>query len=314
VKTLALLAAAVLWNDPGPVRSLDLANGPGGRSGAPQPPYVFNTAEASGTSPKVIVTDSNKRKWTIKFGPEVKSETFATRIVWAAGFFAEPAYYVPQGRIESPGSLGRAEPFIKNGQFEDARFELRDNMAIHYLPGSTWSLEDVEQSPEGGMLKALIALLANWDIKPENFAIVDVNGTRHYAITDWGATMGRAEDFSGRSKWDCASYARDSERFVQDVQNGFVVLNYAGKQRHVVTRGIRVEHAKKLADRLGKVTDTQLRAALHASGATPDEIACFVPALRKRINQLATAVQVSPEGDVIRSRKVTTKTTEIKPQ
>ena len=309
MKTLILLSAAVLWNDPGPVSSLDLAAGAGGRDLAPKAPFVFNSEEAGGTSPKIIVTDANRRKWTVKFGPEVKAETFATRIVWAAGFFAEPSYYVPQGQIESVGKLTRAEPFVKNGQFRDARFELRDNMTIRYLPGSQWFFEDVRDSPEAGMLKALIALLGNWDMKRENFSVVDVQGTQRYVITDWGASMGRAEDITGRSKWDCRLYARDSDKFVQDVQNGFVILNYAGKERLTITEGVAVEHAQKLAGRLGKLSDEQIRSALVAAGATPEEVSCFAPAFRKRVGQLAAAGQVTPEGEIIRSRKEIRKTT-----
>jgi hypothetical protein len=313
VKTLLLLAASVLWTDPGSIQSLDLAGGPGGRAGAPKPPFVFNSEDPGGTSPKIIVTDGNRRKWTVKFGPEVKAETFATRIVWAAGFFAEPDYYVPNGRIESVGKLTRAAAFVDNGHFRDARFELRDNMSIHYLPGRKWSFDDVKDSPEAGMLKALVALLGNWDIKAENFAIIEANGTERYAITDWGATMGRAEDITGRSKWNCSAYSKDSDQFVQDVENGFVVLNYAGKERHIINQGVHVEDAKRLAGLLSKLTDQQLRSALQVSGATPEEVSCFAPAFRKRVGQLATAGQVSPQGEVIRSRKVTKKTIEVQP-
>lgn len=309
VKTLFLLAAAVLWTDKGPVQSLDLAGGPGGQAGAPRAPFVFSSEELGGTSPKIIVTDANRKKWTVKFGPEVKSESFAIRIVWASGFFAEPTYFVPEGQIDSVGQLHRAAPFVQNGNFRDARFELRDNMKIHYLPGEKWSFADIKETPESGMLKALIALLANWDIKAENFAVVEADGKQQYAITDWGATMGRAEDITGRSKWDCKLYAKDSDTFVQEVENGFVILNYAGKEQHTVMEGIRVEDAKRLGDRLNKLTDRQLRSALEASGATPDEVACYLPAFRKRVTQLVALGQRTSGGEVIRSRKAITKTT-----
>jgi hypothetical protein len=303
VKTLILLAAAVLWTDTGAIESLDLAGGPGGRDGAPKAPFVFNSEEMGGTSAKIIVTDANRRKWTVKFGPEVKAETFVSRIVWASGFFAEPAYFVPEGQVDSVGKLGRASAFVKDGRFTDGRFELRDNMVYHYLPGKKWSFDQMKDSPEAGMLKALVALVGNWDIKPDNFAVVETNGTQRYAISDWGASMGRADDITGRSKWDCSLYAKDSDKFVQAVENGFVVLNYSGKQRHTITQGVRVEHVKQLADRLGKLSDEQLRSALVASGATPDEVSCFLPAFKKRLGQMATAGSVTPNGEIIRSRK-----------
>ena len=37
---------------------------------------------------------------------------------------------------------------------------------------------------------------------------------------------------------------------------------------------------------LGRITDTQLRAGLRASGATPDETECFTRAVRARIDEL----------------------------
>ena len=36
----------------------------------------------------------------------------------------------------------------------------------------------------------------------------------------------------------------------------------------------------------GKLSDAQIDAALRASGATPDEVACFGKAFRSRLNQL----------------------------
>jgi hypothetical protein len=278
------------------------------------PPFKFVKEDAGGTSPKVTVSDARGREWIVKLGPEAKPETFATRLVWASGYFADSAYLVPEGSFENTGSLGRAAAWIQEGRFRDARFELRDPN-VRYLTGRHWSLteQSLQETKELGGLKALIALLSNWDIKADNMIVVDVRGQQMYAVTDWGRTMGRAEDRTGRSEWDCAKYAQDSERFVQDVQNGFVTLNYAGKQRHEVLRGVRVEHVKWLAERLGAITDSQLNAALAASGATAEQAACFVPAMRKRIAQLATAGTVTPDGEVIRSRKVIRKTVETTP-
>ncbi len=93
---------------------------------APKPPFTFVSEDKGGTAPKVNVRDSSGAQWIVKFGEEVKAENFASRIVWAAGYFADANYFVPSGKIEGVGELGRAKDFIRDGNFTDARFELRE--------------------------------------------------------------------------------------------------------------------------------------------------------------------------------------------
>jgi hypothetical protein len=308
VLAAALFAASnsvILWRDPGPVESLDMTGGPGGRARAPQPPFAFVKEQMDGTSPKVILRDARGTEWMVKFGEEVKAENFASRIVWAAGYFAEPTYFVSEGVITGVTELGRAQTFIDraSGQFRDARFELRDDSLR--AGGKRWSLSasELKDSRELAGYKVLLILLANWDVKPENLTIVNKGGQPIYAITDWGATMGRAAEITGRSKWDCVRYEADSANLIEGVENGFVVFNYHGKQGHEVLRGIRVEDVQWLMQRLGKLSDAQIDAALQASGATPEEVACFGRAFRSRLGQLMTVSHSSPEGEVTRTRR-----------
>ena len=124
----------------------------------------------------------------MKFGEEVKAENFASRIAWAAGYFASPTYYVAEGKIEGVGKLGRASSFIKDGVFRDARFQLKDDKL--FASKERWNLTDskLKGSRELAGYKVLMILLSNWDVKPENLSIVNSNGEQVYAITDWGAT------------------------------------------------------------------------------------------------------------------------------
>jgi hypothetical protein len=298
-----LANGAVLWKDPGPIESLDLVGGPGGSANAPQAPFTFIQEEMGGTSPKVIVRDARGKNWILKFGEEVKAETFASRIVWAAGYYSDPDYFVREGKIEGVTSLGRASAFIRDGSFRDARFELRRSTGGK---GGQWSFDTgaLKGTKELAGLKVLFILLSNWDAKPENMSILDWDGTPAYAVTDWGATMGRASDFSGRSKWDCERYLADSKHLVDGVDNGFAVFRFDGKHSSEILQGIRIEDVQWLMGRLGKLSDAQVDAALTASGATPEEVACFGKAFRSRLGQLMTVGQASPDGKVItRSRK-----------
>ena len=76
---------AVIWRDPGPAESLDLAAGPGGRDGAPAPPFQFVEEHGTGSFPCVSVRDARGRVWRAKWGHEVHTEAFAARLAWAAG-------------------------------------------------------------------------------------------------------------------------------------------------------------------------------------------------------------------------------------
>src|SRR5918993_5262364 len=98
----------VIWRDPGPAESLDLAAGPGGHEGAPAAPFQFVEEHGSGTFPCVSVRDARGRVWRVKWGHEVHTETFAARLAWAAGYFVEINYFVPSGHIASATTLQRA--------------------------------------------------------------------------------------------------------------------------------------------------------------------------------------------------------------
>src|SRR5215212_3154568 len=76
---------ALIWRDPGPADTRDLAAGPGGRDGAPVPPFQFIAEHTTGSQPCISVRDARGRVWRAKWGSEVHTEAFATRLAWAAG-------------------------------------------------------------------------------------------------------------------------------------------------------------------------------------------------------------------------------------
>ena len=102
----------VIWSDPGAVENLDFVGGIGGRRNAPKPPFSFVEESMSGTNPKVRITDANGALWMVKFGSEVNAETFATRIAWAAGYFVEPAYFVPMKGFSIQLQLSSSSSFL----------------------------------------------------------------------------------------------------------------------------------------------------------------------------------------------------------
>jgi hypothetical protein len=296
-------ARHVLWRDPGLVERLDLISGPGGRNCIPVPPYRFLEEHVTGSQPCVSVTDGRGRRWRVKWGQEVRCETFAVRLAWACGYFAEITHFVPSGRIDGVGPLARAaESVDASGAFVDARFELDDPAVEKLFEEHSWSWTD---NPFAGTrelagLKVLLMLISNWDNKDQrdvargsNTAIYVTRASRwrreaQYLIVDWGGSMGRwGRAVVTRGRWDPEGFAAQTPQFVTGVAGGgFVQFGYTGQRTGDARANIRVEDVAWLCRYLGRVTDAQLRAALHASGATDEEAASFTRSLRARIDQL----------------------------
>jgi hypothetical protein len=291
----------VIWMDPGNVEALDFAYGVGGREQAPKPPFTFVEESDSGTSPKVRVSDANGVEWTAKFGSEVNAETFATRIAWASGYFVEPAYFVPSGRIEKLGELKRARKAVQSdGRFVDARFERRRDKGVRKLEDDEswrWDNNKFVGTKELNGLKVIMMLTSNWDNKDlrdvkrgSNTAIyqIPVNGDLEdrYMVGDWGGSMGKWGGFLSREKWDCKGYSSQTKDFVKGSSGGMVEFGYSGQHTEDFKAGIKVSDVKWLMNYLGRITDAQLRTGLQSSGATADEVACFTSAIRNRIDQL----------------------------
>jgi hypothetical protein len=315
---LALLSQEV-YRDPGPIEALDLAGGPGGAANSPQGPFSFIEAESRGINPKLVVTDGQGRKWMVKFGEEAKAEVFASRIAWAAGYPVRTSYYVQQGTIQGAPAEGVASKVLAaDGSFRHgARFQLFDHSRFREVDGGKLDLrsKDFSQRELNG-LKLTALLLGNWDLKPANTAVFEIDGKRYATISDWGASLGDPGAAArGDRKWNCEKFSKDTEHLIDGVADGYLSVNYeqyAGMHIDKLTSGIRAEDLKWFTDRISKLSDSQIRAALHASGATPDEQACFTAALRERIDKFTAAANGGQSTTVTRTRTVTTTTTTTK--
>jgi len=291
----------VVWQDPGEIEKLDFAGGPGGRERAPKPPFTFVEERLTGSNPKIRVTDANGVKWNVKFGSEVNAETFATRLIWASGYFVDPAYFVASGKVEQLGKLSRARKSVgSDGQFTDARFEALKEKGVRELDAEQswgWVQNSFVGSKELNGLKVLMMLTSNWDNKDvrdvsrgSNTAIYQTP-TRagledRYIVTDWGGSMGKWGGVMSREKWDCKGYSSQTKDFVKGVKGDQVQFGYSGQHSESFKNDIRKGDVQWLMQYLGRITDDQLRAGLKASGATGEEVECFTRSIRERINQL----------------------------
>jgi hypothetical protein len=283
------------------VGGLDLVSGPGGADGQPSAPFRFLEEHLGGSQPCVSVIDDRGRRWRVKWGDEVNSETFAVRIAWACGYFVETTHFVAHGRIVGATGLQRAGACLdEDCRFTSARFELDDPSVKALFEEHSWAWNDnpFVGSPELQGLKILTMLVSNWDTKDRrdvargsNTAIYEQVGPggreAHYLISDWGGSMGSwGANILTRGRWDAAAFAAQTPQFVTGIEDGIVKFGYSGQRTEDISSGITPADVRWLCRHLGRITDRQLAEALRASGATDQECEQFAASLRERIRQL----------------------------
>ena len=294
---------AVIWRDPGDMTALNLIDGAGGKEDAPNPngPFTFVKEDAQATSPKFDVTDGEGVRWRVKLGQEPQSETAATRFLWAAGYFVDEDYYLPQAKIIGLPKLQRGANFTSpDGTVRGARFErrLKD---VKDLGLWDWFDNPFLGTQEFNGLRVMMSLLNNWDLSVPNNSIYGMESERRYVITDVGATFGNTGNSLTRSKSAPKEYADSA--FIEHQTPGFVdfvlhsrpfvlsavnVPNYRNRTRmEQVTKHIPRADAKWLGQRLSLLSGEQIRDGFRAAGYSHDDVEVYAKTLQKRIAELA---------------------------
>ena len=289
---------AAIWRDPGDVSQRDLAAGPGR---PPQPPFHFLEEHDTGSQPCVSIRDATGRVWRVKWGSEVRTETFGTRLAWALGYFAEQTHFIPEGEIEGARELRRAKACIDDQRrFEEARFELSESGVVKHFDAHSWAWNDnpFVGTRELNGLKILMMLVSNWDNKDvrdvhrgSNTAIFEYQlkdgREARYLIIDWGAALGAwGSNVVQRGRWDAKAYAEQSDAFVTGVDGETVQWGYQGQRTADLTENITRADVRWFYALARQLRDEQLRDGFLASGAAPDEAGYFTAALRARIEKL----------------------------
>jgi hypothetical protein len=287
----------VLWHDPGAVETLDFKYGIGGAALAPAPPFVFVKEDTSGTTPKVQVKDANARTWVVKLGREAIPDTFASRLVWAVGYWTEPNYLIADGSISGVRHLTRARDYIdENGGFHYGRFQLRSDDP-KYLDGINWNWDQnpFVGTPRLNGLKIMMMLVSNWDDKDfrdaasrgANTAIYRQGDRYIFFIDDWGASFGSWGKVFTRSKWSPLDYYRESHDFVKGIGTD-IQWGYTGQHSELMKEGVRPSDVRWLLQYLGRITDAQLRTGLLTGGVSDEDAQYCIEGLHIRIGQLRT--------------------------
>jgi hypothetical protein len=295
----------VLWREPDDITTRNLYYGPGGKKHEPRGPYTFVEEDNDGTQPKFIVKDGNDVKWTVKLGFEARSETAATRLVWAVGYFANEDYFVPQMRVDGmPAHLKRGAKYVAaGGLIHDAR--LKRHMENEKMTGNwDWRKGAFAGTRELNGLRVMMALVNDWDLKQVNNKIYAGSGDEPpvYMVGDLGATFGPPGVILplGRSRSDLGKYAastfikRTTSAYVDFetprapfVAMGFWPLTYFPRVRlDSILRHVPREDAHWMGTVLGRLSQQQVRDAFRAGGWQPDVVDAYANIVEDRVRQL----------------------------
>jgi hypothetical protein len=292
----------LIWRDPGDMASLDLIYGAGGKAHAPDPngAFTFVKEDLQQTSPKFDVTDDQGVTWRVKLGHEPQSETAATRFLWAAGYFVDEDYYLPEIHVTGLPKLERGGNFVSaDGAVHGARLERRLK-EVKKQGAWDWFDNPFLGTQEFNGLRVMMSLLNNWDLSTLNNSIYDVAAERRYVVSDVGATFGNTGNSFTRSKSVPRDYAAST--FIGKTRVAFIdfvmhsrpfflsavnVRNYRDRTRmEQVTKGIPRADATWLRRRLSMLSEEQIRDGFRAAGYTREEVESYTQTMRKRIAEL----------------------------
>jgi len=303
---------AVIWRDPGDVSKLNLFYGAGGKRDAPDPNghFVFIKEDMEGTSPKFDVRDDRGRTWKVKLGPEARPETAATRLVWAAGYFVDEDYFVPELKVENLPKLRRGRKFVSPGGIvHGARLELR-RKGIRKLGNWDWYYNDFTGTRELNGLRTMMCLINNWDLKAVNNSVYEIARERRYAVTDLGASFGKTGNYLKRSKGIPTDYSRSpfivrtapgQVDFVMHSRPFFLMKLHAGvyserARMESIAKDIPVADARWLGRILAGLTPDQLRDCFRAAGYDDEATGIYVRKVQQRIQALTQLKQTGTES------------------
>jgi hypothetical protein len=298
---------AVLWTDPGDIRSRNLYFGAGGEDGEPQLPVEFQQEDMGGTSPKFTLRDAADKKWTAKLGLEAQPETVATRLLWAIGYTANENYFFPELQVKNmPASLRRGQGLAgRGGDVPQVRLQ-RHPQGYKRAGKWNWRHNPFYRTRDFNGLRVLMGLIGNWDLKDDNNAILESEkgkGPTLYEVSDVGTAFGT----SGKSYSDKASKgnrrAYHHERLLSKVTKDYVDLNFPKipisnifefkwifvfHQLRIrwVGKHIPREDTKWVGSLLAQLSPGQIRDAFRAAGYSDQEVADYTQSVISRIQEL----------------------------
>jgi len=292
----------LFWSDPTDWATRDLFYGQGGKAHEPHGPFKFEKEDLDGSNPKFVVHDSDGVKWKVKLGLEVRPETAATRLVWAAGYYVNEDYLVREIQIDGvPAHLHRGQKLIgPGGTAHNVRLKREDEKKVGIWQ---WDKVAFAGSREWNGLRVLMALIGNWDLKDVNNSVYREASQSVYMVSDLGACFGTAGVSwpIDRAKDNLTSYSHS--KFIRRIGPDTVDFQAPARpsfERLVDPKAyfarIHLEHlgrnvpradARWLGQLLARLAPAQIQDAFRAAGYSPQEIQEFARLLEGRITALA---------------------------
>src|SRR5882724_1366329 len=300
VKTEQTRQRRQIWEMPRDIAKRDLFYGPGGKQHLPQAPFKFTKEDTDGSSPKFDVEDASGVKWKVKLGVEAQPETAATRIVWAAGYFTDEDYYFDSIKVKGLPKLKRGQKYVSAGGIvHGARLE-RKVKSEKEIANWSWFENPFINTREFNGLKAMMALINNWDLKENNNSVIEASGTLRYKISDLGATFGKSGNVFTRTDGDVEDYA--ASKFIKSVNArdvDFVMhsrplflmavavpkYNERTKMQKIV-KDIPIEDAIWLGRIMAQLSRRQISEAFRAAGYSKNEVTIYTNVVEDRIRLL----------------------------
>jgi len=297
----------ILWRDPGDVSTRDLFYGIGGKQHAPQTEeYTFVEEDRGGNSPKFDVRDSKGVLWKVKLGPEAQGEVAATRLVFAAGYFADEDYFQPRIHVDGmPIRLKRDKHLVfSDGIVKNARMErqIEGQKKVGYWK---WTDRRILNQRNLNGLKTVMALINNWDLKDTNTAIYkrpNAQGEAEYiyAVSDLGASFGLTHLDRQNTKANLQAY--EASEFIAKADPKRVTLATPGaptpylmvnledyfyrRGLRSITRDIPRSDARWIGQILSGLSREQIRDTFRAAGFSQEETEGYATVVEQRIEIL----------------------------
>src|SRR5215471_1259097 len=302
--TISRSEVEVMWRNPTDIRFRNLFYGPGGEKDEPRGRVTFVQEDLDGTNPKFEVRDQNGVKWKVKLGFEARPETAASRLVWAAGYFANEDYFVPELHVDNlPAHLHRGQKLVgPTGTVYNVRMKrnLKDEKK---LGNWQWRENRFTGTRELNGLRVMMAVINNWDLTDQNTAIYETksneNRERIYMVTDLGASFGtpRLTWPLKRTRGNLAMYrhskfvAVETTEYVdfKDPDRASAYVWFRPREYRLrlrqqwIGKQIPRKDAKWIGGVLAQLSHEQIRDAFRAAGYSNGEVDGFTAVVESRI-------------------------------
>lgn len=289
---------AEFWQEPD-VEHRDLLHGPGGAALAPDPiaRYSVLDVDDTGFSPGYDVQDERGRKWSVKLGPEARTEVVVSRIVWAMGYHQPHVYYLPRWTLSDDGQVKTEGP---------ARFRLESTLE-KVGPWSWRNNPFLDTQPFAGLF-VLMAIVNNWDLKsPQNviYQAESSEGDRRvqYVVKDLGASLGKTNWWLPGTRDDIEGF--EQEPFIDGVSENRVQFHFKGAWREPqLIDSVTPDDVRWMCERLARLTRQQWLDAFRAGGYSESEASRFIRRLQQKIDE---GLELGSPSEVRNARAATAK-------